>query len=65
MGMATKRSLIFVEDVVDAIIKSMISSNNKGKTMLVTSDDVISVREIAELMVKISGKGSVQFIRWP
>ena len=60
-----KRSLIFVEDVVDAIIKSMISSNNKGKTMLVTSDDVISVREIAELMVKISGKGSVQFIRWP
>jgi UDP-glucose 4-epimerase len=60
-----KRNVVYVEDVVDALILAASSVDSDGETFFAVGDEHFSLAQIAELTVKIIGKGSVSFVDWP
>ena len=60
-----KRNIIFVGDVVDAIIAVAQADNLAGETIFAVSDHHISVAELAEEIVYHIGSGSIKFVEWP
>ena len=62
---AQKRNVIYVSDVVDAIVSASLSENVNGETFFAVGDKHYSVAEIAEATVRYLGKGKVKFIPWP
>jgi UDP-glucose 4-epimerase len=60
-----KRNVIYVEDVVHALLAAAESAKVDGQTFFVVGDEHYSVAEIAEKTVKCLGSGSVKFIPWP
>ncbi len=60
-----KRNVIYVEDVVEAIVKALSSDKGNGETFFVASDDHYSVGQIAEATVKCIGSGKVIHVPWP
>lgn len=60
-----KRNVIFVEDVVTALILSSQSKETYGNIFLVVGDKHYTVAEIAEATVKNIGAGRVRYVEWP
>jgi UDP-glucose 4-epimerase len=60
-----KRNVIYVDDAVDALILAASSADSEGETFFAVGDEHFGLAQIAELTVKIIGKGSVNFIDWP
>ena len=59
------RDALYVDDAVDAIIKCSLSKNAKGKSYNVGSGNPITVRKIAEEIIKACGSGKISFVDYP
>jgi UDP-glucose 4-epimerase len=57
--------VIYVEDVVEAILQVSINDLGNSETYFVAGDEHHSVAEIAEATVKYIGSGEVTFVPWP
>jgi UDP-glucose 4-epimerase len=60
-----KRNVIYVEDVVAALILASQTDAVDGKTWFAVGDEHYSVAEIAEATVKYIGSGQVKYVEWP
>lgn len=62
---AQKRNVICVEDAVTALVYAALSDRSDGETFFAVGDEHFSVAQIAEMTVKVIGKGGVCFVPWP
>ncbi len=60
-----KRNIIYIDDVVEALILASQSSKIDNETFFVSGDDHYSVSHIAEEIVKHMKRGKVKYIDWP
>ena len=60
-----KRNVIYVDDVISALINASQTDSSNGETFFTVGDQHYSVAEIAESIVKNIGSGRVNFIEWP
>ena len=59
------RNVMFVEDATDILWKASQDTRLVGEPYLASGDIHMSVRDIAETIVSVLGRGSVSFIEWP
>jgi len=59
------RDLNFVEDVVQAFLLAGADPRANGQIYNLGATPPVSLRELAELLIELSGKGSVRFVPWP
>jgi nucleoside-diphosphate-sugar epimerase len=59
------RDLNFVDDAVEAFLLAAADDRANGRWFNLAGTPPVSLRELAEVMVQISGKGSVTFVPWP
>jgi UDP-glucose 4-epimerase len=59
------RNVMYVEDAADALWMAASDKKLYGKMFFATSDQHVSVREIAETIVRTVGRGKVSYIQWP
>lgn len=62
---AQKRDLNYVDDVCDALLLAAFTENANGQIYNLGSEEVVSLRAIAELLIELGGKGSYELIPWP
>lgn len=60
-----KRNVIYVGDVISALILSGLNDNMNNKVFFAVSDRHYTVAEIADATVKNIGLGKVNYIEWP
>ncbi len=60
-----RRDLNYVDDVCDALLLAGASEEANGKIYNLGHDEVISLKDLVELLIKISGKGEHSLIPWP
>jgi len=58
------RDFIYVSDVVDCMTEC-IKTGNAGKPYIVGSGSSTTIKNLAELIVKVSSRGSVRIAPWP
>ena len=59
------RNFLYIDDLLDAVDKSLENSESIGKTLLVTSDNHYSISDISELIISLCQTGSNSFVPWP
>jgi len=59
------RNIIYVDDVVEALILASQSEEINGNTLFAAGDEHYSVAQIAEITARCMGAGKVKFIEWP
>jgi UDP-glucose 4-epimerase len=62
---AQKRNVIYVEDAVAALVCAASSDRSDGETFFAVGNEHFSIAQIAEMTVKVIGKGSVRSVPWP
>ena len=62
---AQERNVMYVEDATEILWRAAQDERLVGESYFATSDEHLSVREIAERTVKILGRGSVTHTDWP
>ena len=60
-----KRNIIYVQDVVEALILASLSDAIDRQTFLVVGDQHFTVAQIAEDIAQYIGRGQVKYIDWP
>lgn len=60
-----KRDLVFVDDVVEALMLAAISRNAKGRIFNLGGAEPISLKEMAQLMIEINGGGEFELVPFP
>ena len=60
-----KRNIIYVDDVVSALVLASQTDEVDGQTWFAVGDEHYSVAEIAEATVKHIGSGRVRHVEWP
>jgi len=60
-----KRSVTFVDDITDAILRAAIKKEVVGETMFITRENSYTIKEIAEAIVEVFGNGKIKSIPWP
>lgn len=60
-----KRNVLYVEDCVDAILRTAESDAALGQLFFAAGDEEYSITEFAQTLVDVLGKGSVQHVEWP
>jgi UDP-glucose 4-epimerase len=60
-----KRTVTFIKDLVNAIILATYPKDIHGETFFAVGDLTYTVKQIAEIIVKIFGSGKVTHIPWP
>jgi len=59
------RDFNYVDDVVDAMLLAAIDDNANGQVFNLGSDETINLRDLAALLVEISGGGSYRIVPYP
>jgi UDP-glucose 4-epimerase len=59
------RDYIYIDDVINAMLLSAISDETNGNVCNLGSGTGISMREMADLVVRLSGTGSIEYVPWP
>jgi UDP-glucose 4-epimerase len=59
------RNVIYVDDVVSAILKAALSDEAIGEVLFAVGDEHFSVKQIAENIIKQIGRGQFRSIPWP
>jgi UDP-glucose 4-epimerase len=59
------RDFVYVEDAADAFLRAGSSDACDGGAFNVGGDGPISHRDLAALLVRVAGTGSIQFVDWP
>jgi UDP-glucose 4-epimerase len=62
---AQKRNLIFVDDVVSALILSAQTEKTNSQTLFVVGDEHLTVSDIAKATVRHIGSGRFKLVEWP
>jgi UDP-glucose 4-epimerase len=60
-----RRDFNFVSDVVDALLLAAVKKNSEGQVFNLGDRGHISLRELAELLIRINGEGRYQLIPFP
>jgi len=60
-----KRDLVFVDDVVDALLRAACSNNANGKIYNIGGAEPISLKSLVELMIEINGSGEYELVPFP
>ena len=59
------RDFVYVDDAADAFLRAGASAVCDGDVFNVGGDTPISLRELAQVLVRVAGSGSVRFVDWP
>jgi UDP-glucose 4-epimerase len=59
------RDFVYVDDAADAFLRAGACDACDGHVFNVGGDEPISHRDLAQLLVRIAGGGSVRFVEWP
>ena len=59
------RDFNYVDDVVEAFLEAAISEESSGKFYNLGADDPISLKDTAELMIKVHGSGKYEIVPFP
>jgi nucleoside-diphosphate-sugar epimerase len=59
------RDLNFVDDVVDALLTVGDNDKTYGEVFNLGSDNPVSLKNLVELMIAITGKGSYELVTFP
>lgn len=59
------RDFNYVDDVVDAMLGAAASDAANGKVFNLGSEEIINLRDLAELMVTLNGRGSYRLVPFP
>ncbi|MFC1623843.1 NAD-dependent epimerase/dehydratase family protein [Candidatus Omnitrophota bacterium] len=59
------RNVIYVEDVITALILASQADKVDGETFFIVGDEHYSVAQIAEEIMRCMGSGKVKFVTWP
>ena len=59
------RNLIYIDDVVSAVHNLVSSKNNFKETYLLVNDEHLSVKAIAQSIIRACGSGSLVEVPWP
>src|SRR5258707_7903673 len=59
------RDFVFVDDAADAFLRAGAEDAVNGEVFNVGGDRPVSHRDLASLLVKVAGTGSVQYVDWP
>jgi len=59
------RDFNYVDDVVEAFLEAAISEESSGKFYNLGADDPISLKDAAELMIKVHGSGKYEIVPFP
>jgi UDP-glucose 4-epimerase len=62
---AQQRDCLYVDDVVDCLLRVVTAADAGGEVFNVGNDEHLSLREIAEAIVAATGVGAVEFAEWP
>lgn len=60
-----RRDLTYVDDVVDAFLRAGADDAVNGMVLNLGGQGPVSLLDLAQLIVELAGKGSVQLIPWP
>jgi UDP-glucose 4-epimerase len=60
-----KRDLNYIDDVVEALLLAGASEAAEGEVFNLGNDEAVSLQEIAELLISITGRGSVVAVPFP
>ena len=60
-----RRDLIYVDDVVEALLFAAMSSNASGKIFNLGGAEPISLKELVELMIDVNGNGEFELVPFP
>ncbi|MDO8667551.1 MAG: GDP-mannose 4,6-dehydratase [bacterium] len=60
-----KRDLNFVDDVCDALLMAGVSEKANGQIYNLGDQEVVSLKDLAQLIIQISGQGNFELIPWP
>lgn len=58
------RTMTYIDDCVDALVLAA-TGKTKGEAMFACDERQYTVRELAEAIVRVIGKGSVRYVEWP
>lgn len=59
------RNVMYVEDAAEILWKAAFDPRLAGKLFFATSNQHLSVRQIAETVVRVLGRGKVNHVEWP
>jgi UDP-glucose 4-epimerase len=62
---AQRRDYIYIDDLVDAFLKAAASETARDMIYNVGDGRSVSLRELAELSVRIAGRGDIVHVPWP
>ncbi len=62
---AQKRDLNFIDDVCEALLLAGADEKADGQIYNLGSTEIISLKDLAALLIKIAGRGSFELIPWP
>ena len=60
-----RRAVTYVDDVVEALIQASLSEACVGEALFAAAQRHHTVREIAEAIVRVFGRGRVRLVEWP
>lgn len=64
-GGGQRRDLNFVDDVVDAFLLAASVDGAPGRVYNLAGSEAVSLRDLAETLVELSGRGAVECVDWP
>jgi UDP-glucose 4-epimerase len=59
------RDYIYVEDLADAFVRAVVTDACMGEVFNIGSGAATSFKDMAESIVRIAGRGRVEFVPWP
>ncbi|HSR35270.1 MAG TPA: NAD-dependent epimerase/dehydratase family protein [Anaerolineae bacterium] len=59
------RDFNYVDDVVDALLRAAVDEEANGQVYNLGGDEPINLLHLAQLMIKIAGKGQCRLVPWP
>jgi UDP-glucose 4-epimerase len=59
------RDLVYVDDVVQAMLLAAVTDDSAGQILNTGSGSPVSLKTIAEELVSITGKGSIEYVPFP
>jgi UDP-glucose 4-epimerase len=60
-----ERDCLYVDDVVECLLLTALVADAQGEVFIIGSDEHLTVRAIAESIVRVAGSGRVEFAPWP
>jgi UDP-glucose 4-epimerase len=60
-----RRDFVYVDDAADAFLRAGANNACNGEVFNVGGDEPISHRDLAALLLRIAGAGSVRYVEWP